>query len=504
MKRILLFIIVIAGLVQFACKKNSAGTPVVKDVRVVTPAQADSFFTQALPGTMIVIQGSGFTGLQAVYFNDTATNFNPVYATNTNIICTIPSTAQTAATNPKVPNVIRIVTNHGTVTYPFTLYLNGPTISSIALDNTGTVLYINGTNLIGIQKVTFPIGNSDTATSWTVNTTNTQITAGIPTGVGHSDSVRVYCTFGEASFAYPPPVVIDSVSNENAVAGTVINIFGTNFAGISAVTFPGGIAGTNLKQVSVSQLTVTVPAGITEGDSLRVTGGAGTVASPFVFDNWLSPSLGFLANFDGNGSNYPAPSATQYPYYGWDQGEQWDGTYEVAPNQPFPNATGNYVAMDPQSAYPSGAGVTWWENNLGLMTDSLRVWDANPATDPIGNYALKFEAYINNWTAGSIWITTSDPNNNWAYMAAWAPWKTATGNTYSTNGWVTVTIPLTSFLSCTYNVYTPTGTPPATIQQLRSYGEGEIMFMYANDGTTSIAGGTFNLGIDNVRIVPIK
>jgi hypothetical protein len=72
MKRILLFIIVIAGLVQFACKKNSGGTPVVKDVRVVTPAEADSFFTQALPGTMIVIQGSGFTGLQAVYFNDTA------------------------------------------------------------------------------------------------------------------------------------------------------------------------------------------------------------------------------------------------------------------------------------------------------------------------------------------------------------------------------------------------------------------------------------------------
>lgn len=501
MKRILLFIIIIAGLVQLACKKNSAGTPVVKDVRVVPPAEADSFFTQALPGTMIVIQGSGFSGLQAVYFNDTSAYFNPVYATNTNIIITIPSTAQTAATIPSVPNVIKIVTSHGTVTYPFTLYLKAPTISSIALDNTGTILYINGTNLVGIQKITFPIGNSDTATSWKVNTTYTQITAGIPTGAGHSDSVRVYCTFGEASFAYPPPVVIDSVSDENAVAGTTLNIFGTNFAGISAVTFPGGIVGTNLKTISVSQLSVTVPAGITEGDSLRVTGGAGTVASPFVFDNWLSPSMGFLANFDGTTSQWSPPSNN--PYFGWDQGEQWDGTYEVAPSQSFANATGNYVQINPQNSYGAGSN-TWYTDNLGVMTDSLKAWDANPATDPIGNYALKFEAYVNNWTAGSIWISTSDPSTNWAYMAAWAPWKTANGNTYSTNGWVTVTIPLTSFLTCTYNAYTPTGTPASTIQQLRSYGEGEIMFMYSNDGTKAIPGGTFVLGIDNVRIVPIK
>jgi len=501
MKRILLFIIVIAALVQFACKKNSGGTPVVKDVRLVTPADADSFFTQALPGTMIVIQGSGFNGLQAVYFNDTAAAFNPVYATNTNIIVTIPSTAQTAATNPSVPSVIRIVTNHGTVTYPFTLYLTAPAISAITLNNTGTILTITGTNLIGIQKVTFPIGGSDTATSWTVNKTNTQIVAGIPTGTVHFDSVRVYCTFGEASFPYPPPIVIDSVTDENAVAGTTLNIYGTNFAGVTAVTFPGGIAGTNLQTISFTQLTVTVPTGITEGDSLRVTGAAGTFTSPFVYDNWLSPSLGFLANFDGNGVNYPAPSTTLYPYYGWTQ-NQWDGTYEVAPNQSFPNATGNYVAIDPQNTYASGAGNVWYTDNLAIMTDNMKSWDANPATDPIGNYALKFEAYVNNWTAGSIWIAPSGPN--WAYMAAWAPWKTATGNTYSTNGWATITIPLTSFLTATYNDYTSTGSPASTIQELMSTGQGEIMFMYVNDGTTSIPGGTFNLGVDNVRIVPIK
>ena len=35
-------------------------------------------------------------------------------------------------------------------------------------------------------------------------------------------------------------------------------------------------------------------------------------------------------------------------------------------------------------------------------------------------------------------------------------------------------------------------------------GHGMLMFVYANDGTTNIPGGTFKMGIDNVRIVPIK
>ena len=301
MKRILLFIIVIAGLVQFACKKNSSGggQPVVKDVRSVTPSEADSFFTSALPGTLIVIQGSGFSGLQAVYFNDTAADFNPVYATNTNIIVTIPATAQTVVTDPSVPNVIKIVTSHGTVTYPFTLVLQSPTISAIAVDNTGTILYITGTNLQGIKKITFPIGSSDTATSWTVNSTFTQITAGIPTGTVQKDSVRVYCTFGEASFPYPPSAVIASVSNENALAGETITVTGSNFIGITQVLFPGGIAGIDLQVQSFGQLTVVVPPGITAPDSLRLQGLVGTSASPQLFDSYIThPSPGYLSTFD--------------------------------------------------------------------------------------------------------------------------------------------------------------------------------------------------------------
>src|SRR5579872_2012451 len=139
MKKLLLFSTVVLAVFQYACKKNNAGAPVITHVRTVSPAEADSFFTQALPGSLIVIQGSGFTGLEAVYFNDSAAAVNPVYVTNTNIIVSIPSGTQTAATDPKVPSQIRVVTNHGTANYSFQVVLNPPVISSIAFDNTGSL-----------------------------------------------------------------------------------------------------------------------------------------------------------------------------------------------------------------------------------------------------------------------------------------------------------------------------------------------------------------------------
>ena len=99
----------------------------------------------------------------------------------------------------------------------------------------------------GVQKITFPItGGSDTALSYEVNKTYTQITAEIPPGTPFPDSIRVYCTFGTAAYSYPPPMSITSVSNENGTAGTTITLTGTNFIGIDKVIFPGGLEGSNI------------------------------------------------------------------------------------------------------------------------------------------------------------------------------------------------------------------------------------------------------------------
>ncbi|HWB92344.1 MAG TPA: glycan-binding surface protein [Puia sp.] len=503
MKKILLILFILGAFFQFACKKNSnSGPPVVTDVRTPDPNLKDSTFMQALPGTLIVIQGHGFGGLQAVYFNDTSAYFNPVYATDNNIIISIPSSAQTAATNPSVPSTIRIVTNHGTTTYSFSLVLKAPYISALSLDSTGTVLTITGGNFLGIKKITFPVPGNDTALSYTVDTSHSTIIARVPPGTPSKDSVRVYCTFGVGSFPYPPPSMIASVNNENAAGGTTLTINGTNFIGITDVKFPGGVSGTNL-QVSINKITVTVPSGLTSGDTLRVVGAGGTSASGFVFDNWMSPAPGFQANFDGTSSQWSPPGSAN-PYFGWDQGQQWIPKF-VAPGTGMANSTGGYVELNPQGVY--APGEAWYQDNLSVTTDSGMVWTANPSTDPIGNYALKFECSVQNWKAGAIWIGNLIPgtNYNWTYCANFEPWKTAPGGTWSTNGWQTVTIPLISFVTSQYSLYQTTGTPATKISQIMgSDGHGKLMFVYANDGTTNIPGGTFDMSIDNIRIVRIK
>jgi hypothetical protein len=422
-KRYLLLLLIVASIIQVACKKENGAAPIISHVRAVDSTKRDSFFVKAYPGTLIVIQGSNFDGLQHVYFNDQDAYFNPALNSSTNIIIGIPTDAPTAPPLSSVPNTIKVVTNHGTAIYSFTLIL-------------------------------------------------------------------------------PPPAII-SASNENAIPGTTLTLTGTNFYGITKVVFPGGISGTNLNIISPTQLTVTVPAGITTADSLRIYGGFGIGASPFIFDNYLAPTTGFIANFDGATGTWTPPSD---PYYGWSQ-NQWVGNLISDPTK-FPGGTGptngtSYcVEINPQGIKPPGDD-SWWADANCIITNTA-TWVSNIGS-PVANYALKFEVYVKStWTQGSIWVGTTWPN--WKYMAEYAPWKPSNGGNgkYSTNGWVTVTIPLTKFLTATGNVYTATGTGPSSFTDLQQGQGGMLMIMYANDGTTTIPGSTFDIALDNVRVVKIK
>jgi len=498
-KKILFLFIIVAGLAQFACKKNvnGGGPPVITDVRSVDTTKRDSFFVQAVPGSLIVIQGNGFDGLQAVFFNDTSAYFNPSYVTNNNIIITIPATAKTAATNPGVPSTIKLVTDHGTVTYSFKLYLPPPFISSIAFDNSGTLLYINGSNFEGIQKITFPVPGADTALSYTVNSSFTQITAAIPPGTAFVDSLRVYCTFGESSFPYPPPMTISSVSNENAVAGTTITINGTNFIGVTKVTFPGGIAGTNVQNISVNQVNVTVPPGITAPDSLRLTGGLGTAAAPQLFDSYIThPSPGYLSTFD---VQYTASNTDNTGFVGW------TGGYASSPSSTYPNGTGGFAVLQ-NGAPMKGNTSPGSQGNAGFSQLYDVPWVANTAT-PVAGYSLKFEVYVAQpWTAGELWVMMGDWYGWHNYLARYAPWTTAQAGTFQPSGWVTVTIPLSQLILSTnsdtnewdYGSF-PTGSP-ATL--FSNYTSTALCFTIVNDqASPTVPVNGLNIGIDNVRIV---
>lgn len=493
-KKILFLLIFLAGMAEYGCKKNnSSGPPTITAVRAVDSTKRDSLFTKALPGTLVDIVGKNLDGLQAVFFNDTSANFNPAYATGSNIIVYIPATAQTAATNPQVPSQIRIVTDHGTASFSFSLYLPPPAISAIAFDNSGTKVVITGSDFKGVTKVVFPGGLESPA--FTVNGA-TQITATIPQGNTPMDSLRVTCTFGTAAFSYPPPMTVTGVSNENAPAGSTIIITGTNFVGISQVLFPGNIPGTNITPISITQFSVTVPPGITTGDSLSVTGALGTAVLPLVYDSWFShPSPGYQSNFENQWAN------DNTGFIGW------TGTYVNAATTTanYPGGTGASAALIQGSDMNKNSGVGSQGNAGFIQLNDGLPWSAS-GSESIKNYALKFEVYVKKpWSAGAIWISVGKWYAWQNYAARYAPWTSAPSGTFQPAGWVTATIPLTQFLAGNpfwKTSYNASGLPASVFSD---YPVKALCFMLVNDlGTAVVPANTLEIAIDNVRIVKVQ
>ncbi|MGH7019824.1 MAG: IPT/TIG domain-containing protein [Brevundimonas sp.] len=275
---------------------NSAG---VYDITVTTSggtsatSAADQFTYVAAPtvtsisptsgpsmgGTSVTITGTNFSGVTAVTFGATAASGFTVNSA-TQITATAP--AGSAGTVD-----VRVTAGGGTsatsVADQFT-YLAAPTVTSISPSSGpstgGTSVTISGTNLSGVTAVTF---GATAASDFTVNSA-TQITATAPAGSGTVD-VRVTTAGGTSAtsaadqFTYLPAPTVTSISPTSgpSTGGTSVIITGTNFSGVTAVTF-GGTAASSLTYNGPTQITATAPAGTGTVD-VRVTTGGGTSAT---------------------------------------------------------------------------------------------------------------------------------------------------------------------------------------------------------------------------------
>jgi hypothetical protein len=410
-RKIFVFLLITAGAIQIGCKKESNPAPTIKAVRLLDSTHRDSTFTQALPGTAIILEGAGFSGLQHVYFNNMDAPFNAALLSDNNILIRIPSNAPTQATDPNVPSQIKVVTSHGQATYAFTL-----------------------------------------------------------------DA---------------PPPVITAMSNENALAGETVTLTGSNFYLVKQVIFPGNIAVTNFTATpDGTQITVTVPSGITSGGPVQVAAKFGTGSSLFAFDNFKAPFPGFLANFEWGD-----------PYFGW---AYWGGI-NTNDGTLFPQNTGDYIEVHPSATINAGDG-SWYADNRAVNV-SPAAWTVN-MSDPITSYALKFEMNVKtSWKNGSFMITTSaevspPADKNWAYLARFAPWENSSTGDAKTNGWVTVSIPLTAFLLTNDGSYNAAGATAPNFNALMGGSTSLIQIMLYNDSKTPMP--IIDAAFDNVRVEKIK
>lgn len=362
-----------------------------------------------------------------------------------------------------------------------------PNDSTLTIAGPGNMVVIMGENFNGTKQIYF---NGYPATFNSAIVSNTSIVVMIPPDMpfakldqANLNTVKVVTGSGEATFQFPivpPPPVVTAMSNEYAKPGTKVTIWGNNFFYIDKVIFPGGVEATTgiTSNDAGSMLTVTVPAGATAAGNIKVKNRYGTGTSVLLFNDF---NTGVLHNYDN------------LNYFAWGAGKSNSSVT-------FPDNNGWYGVMNASGL--SGGDMGWWNGNRSINVGP-RVW-VDPANfnQSLDSYAFKFEINVTKpWSAGSIYIAK---DYSWTYIAVVAPWKGADGSVtpFVTNGWQTVTVPLSEFRAKANNM-DGTGASAANLQGLLgATGAGTAHFMFVANGTDGVE--QFEAAIDNIRVVKIK
>ncbi|KAA6300683.1 MAG: hypothetical protein EZS26_003171 [Candidatus Ordinivivax streblomastigis] len=362
----------------------------------------------------------------------------------------------------------------------------------------GDKIAIIGEHLAGVNKIYF----NDQKVKLNPNfVTDNAIILTIPSGIPDEkqDLIKLYTANDSCYYTFEtkvPVPTINSMTCEYIKEGDITYIQGLYFVNDDAtplkVTFSGGVEAEIVEQ-DLNNLAVRVPVGAEVGP-VTVTSVYGTTKSSF----WYRDDRNIILNF--NDDDFP-----DYGYFfGWHGGK---GTStENGVNGPYLIFSGS---MDDE---------TWDDGSFGYER-----WTYLP-TDPdffdagkVENYVLKFEVNVlDTWSAAALQVIFTGADDvmlNWqngngltfawesanSYLSdetwprmLWNPWA-ATGS-FKTNGWITVTIPMTD---CKYN-------GKGAAAAIKGAGHYSGITLFVQGGGVKGAACTPTFHIDNVRIVPAK
>lgn len=200
---VILLLIAAGIMLTVSCDKNEPGTPEITNVRPIDPEQADVSLSYSILGSWLVIQGSGFSTLSKVYFNDYEAYFKPALVTDNNIVIMVPDETPTAATYPDslITNTIEVVTLYGSDTYDFSIYTPPPVFQSISNEfaNAGDTITLGGKYFYFIDTVYFP-GNI-TSPYIKTGTSGTWCDVEVPEGVTEAGDIIVISKAGSATLS---------------------------------------------------------------------------------------------------------------------------------------------------------------------------------------------------------------------------------------------------------------------------------------------------------------
>ncbi len=430
------------------------------DLKMVVPT-VSVFPTELKNGTDITVTGTNLDLVNTVTFNNNQSGTIKSKNTDgTQMIVTSPLTA--------TDGIVKFTTKANiTVNGPSLTFVK-PTITSLSSLSvkTNDALTITGENLDLIASVKFAGGTSTvvkspSATSFTVKVPYSSLSGKIT--LVAKNGVEI-----ESADVLNVSLIVPTITTvpEYAYLGSIVSISGTGLDLASEIIFPGDITATIFSVKSATMVQVYVPMTVTRGIgkiTFKTINGEITSTPNITFKKTdvepvADASLVFF-NFDGLNS--------------W-----WTNVGGVNANDPALSLDGtNYFRVN-------SSGATGWKA-IFARNGGNNFPGAKVGTD-VANYSIKFE--INIMTAisdaaGAVAIRLQGTEGDFFYN--WAPWKSAP---YKTEGWLTVTIPLSDFKD-NYGYGTKQITDLSKINQ-------EFGFIWNNSTT----GPALNLCFDNVRL----
>ena len=481
-------LIMIVALVS-ACKKTTenGAPPVISSIRNYVASPNDTVLHSAVAnGQWVVITGQNLQNATQITFDGVAATFNTALAAPNSAVVQIPNIVFSQIDTAKLYTV-QYATIGGSTTFSFKLGPAAPTVTAISnvFANPGDSVYVYGANLVLVQRFSY---GGTAISSFKPSIDGTSIGFIMPAQTS-TDQVLVTTKSGSVAFKIVATPTITGVSNENANAGDSVYIYGTYFKSIQSITF-AGTAITSFKSSSNGNSIGFVLPALTKSGPVSVTTKFGTATTVY---NVNDIATGSISNWEWSGN-------FNWQWWGGANLNSGDPTSGWPPYNPdFKGNSSLYMSLKNGVMAPAEGNT--FSNYAILMNGAQWVPTAN-LNDAPGNWAFKFEVNIpQGWNGGTIDILSGVAG----YVARWEPWqKSTTTASYSTKGWITVTIPLTSFRAKDATLGDGMGAPISKIADLTGPTGNTACTVYIHNYSTSATATGFYGAFDNLRVVKIK
>jgi hypothetical protein len=471
---LLLFLMIAAVLPSCKKDRESSAAPVILSIKNYAASPNDTVLHSAAPnGQYVVITGDNLQNATQISFNGVPASFNSALFAPNSAVVRIPDMQFSKIDTAKL-YIVEYATKAGSTTFSFKLGPAAPTFAGISnlYANPGDSVYVYGSGLFFIQRFSY---RGTTIQSFKLDTAGNSIGFLMP-ATTTNDQISIITKSGTLNHKIIATPVIAGITNENANPGDSVYVYGSYLKDIQTLTFAGAPITSFVSSKNGSSVGFILPT-LTQSGPVSVTTPFGTATTAYQVNDVVT---GSISNWDSN-----------FNWQYWGAGKQTKGD---------PNFSGNsstYFVLD-INGLSSNDGWPWSTN---IPMNAIQWVPQTNIADAASNWAFKFEVNIPKTWKGTTVNIVSGVNG---YMARWEPWRINATTTvpYNTKGWVTVTIPLTSFRAPHPELGEGMGAPLAKIADLTGDSGNTSCIMYIHNYTLSAA--SFYGAVDNLRVVKIK